>query len=67
MKGKCPRCGARYFGWALKEPVHQYCDECGSELEVYEQTDYNWRRFSAFNYEKYEISYNTMKEMRMAN
>jgi uncharacterized OB-fold protein len=67
MKGKCPKCGARYYGWALKEPVHQYCDECGSELDVYEETDYSWKHYMVLSYPRYEISYNTMKELRMAN
>ena len=26
----------------VERAVHQYCNECGSELDVYEETDYNW-------------------------
>ena len=66
MKGKCPRCGARYYGWVLKE-VHQYCDECGSELEVNEETDYLLKRYLVFSYPEYRITRDWMKETIIAN
>ena len=31
-KGKCPRCGAEYTGWALSNPEHRKCDKCGADL-----------------------------------
>lgn len=34
IEGKCPNCGNRYFGWALKAQQHQTCDACGVKLEV---------------------------------
>jgi uncharacterized OB-fold protein len=36
MKGKCPKCGASYYGWALENPLDRQCDHCGSSLEVSE-------------------------------
>jgi uncharacterized OB-fold protein len=67
MKGKCPRCGARYYGWALKGPVHQYCDECGSELDVNEETDYSLERYMVFSYPEYRITRDWMKETMTIN
>jgi len=37
LEGKCPKCGYHCFGWALLEPEHQTCPECGCPLEfIYE-------------------------------
>ena len=37
-KATCPKCGRRYYGWALGSPQHQTCDECLTSLEI---TDLN--------------------------
>jgi len=34
LKGKCPKCGAEYTGWALSNPQHQKCRKCGAELVI---------------------------------
>jgi len=34
LKGKCPKCGAKYFGWALRFARHRKCDKCGVDLEI---------------------------------
>ena len=34
LKGKCPKCGTRYFGWAMRDPRQRTCNKCGVELEV---------------------------------
>ncbi len=34
VQAVCPKCGAKYTGWALKEEKHQYCEACGTKLEV---------------------------------
>ncbi len=34
FEGKCLKCGARYFGWALRNPKHQRCDKCGGKLQI---------------------------------
>ncbi len=36
LQGICPRCGAKFYGWALKNPEHQDCSRCGSWLEITE-------------------------------
>lgn len=33
-EAKCPKCGARYLGWALHDSKHQKCKKCGAQLEV---------------------------------
>jgi uncharacterized OB-fold protein len=33
-KGTCPKCGAIYYGWALLNPEYQYCDKCGTKLNI---------------------------------
>jgi len=35
LEGKCTKCGARWFGWALRFSRNQSCPECGSALYVY--------------------------------
>jgi uncharacterized OB-fold protein len=35
-EGKCPKCGAHYYGWALTLPRQQTCDKCGTALEIIE-------------------------------
>ena len=34
----CPKCGAQYAGWALEHKA-QYCERCGTELEVKNATN----------------------------
>jgi predicted nucleic-acid-binding Zn-ribbon protein len=34
MKAICPKCGARYYGWALENPLRRKCRKCGSTLEI---------------------------------
>lgn len=37
LKGVCPKCGKKYYGWALQEPQHQHCDVCGTLLIIYDE------------------------------
>jgi uncharacterized protein (DUF983 family) len=30
----CPKCGGRYYGWALNAERYRLCSKCGSTLEV---------------------------------
>jgi len=30
----CPECGKRYRGWALRNPLKQFCPECGAYLLI---------------------------------
>ena len=34
LEGKCPKCGAYFVGWALRNPRHQSCPRCGIGLEI---------------------------------
>ena len=34
IEGRCPKCGRRYYGWALLQPRNQCCSECGSGLMI---------------------------------
>ena len=36
LKGICPNCGARYYGWALTNSLQQKCARCDSDLEITE-------------------------------
>jgi Zn-finger nucleic acid-binding protein len=36
LQGVCPRCGTKFYGWALKSPEHQDCSRCGSWLDITE-------------------------------
>jgi len=36
LKGVCPKCGASYYGWALRNPIEPKCDRCGSDLKISE-------------------------------
>jgi uncharacterized protein (DUF983 family) len=67
MKGKCPKCGASYYGWALSNPIHQKCEECGSYLEIHDARDCIEVLNSFFLYPKYKITFNKTKERVMSN
>jgi hypothetical protein len=34
LVGKCPVCGACYYGWALKTPERRTCLNCGTPLGI---------------------------------
>jgi len=56
LEGKCPKCGARYFGWALRLPRHQTCPKCGVGLEITEDGRLVSRGYSPFTAEKHLIN-----------
>lgn len=37
IKGRCPKCGKEYYGWALQEPQHQHCEVCETLLLIYDE------------------------------
>jgi uncharacterized OB-fold protein len=55
LEGKCPKCGARYYGWALKSPRHQMCERCGIGLEITEDGHTFFIGYSPFTAEEYKI------------
>jgi uncharacterized protein (DUF983 family) len=34
LEGKCPKCGLRRYGWALKTQPPKTCPNCGEVLEI---------------------------------
>jgi len=67
MKGKCPKCGASYYGWALENPLHQRCEQCGSSLEISEGQICTGTSYSVLSYLEYRINRNRMKETMTIN
>ena len=56
IEGRCPKCGARYFGWALRSPRNQSCANCGAALKIYENGKLVSEGYSPFTAEKYSIN-----------
>ena len=57
IKGKCPKCKARYYGWALLNPRRQSCSKCGVGLEVWDENSHTiFEGYSPFTAEKYDIN-----------
>jgi ribosomal protein S27AE len=46
LEGNCPKCGARYYGWALRSPRNQMCHSCGTALII---TDEGGRLFTGYS------------------
>ena len=55
FEGKCPKCGAKYVGWALRWPRHQSCARCGMALEITEDGQ-KFTGYSPFTAEEYTIT-----------
>jgi hypothetical protein len=36
MKGKCEKCGAVFYGWALSDIRKRKCTKCGGTVELVE-------------------------------
>ena len=55
LDGKCPKCGTRYFGWALRFPRHQTCPKCGVGLDIIEDGKQVSKGYSPFTAEKHSV------------
>jgi hypothetical protein len=55
-EGRCPKCGRRYHGWALRNPRRQTCPKCGRGLEIRNSNDTTSRGYSPFNAEGYLLN-----------
>ncbi|MFC1940407.1 hypothetical protein ACFLXO_06985 [Chloroflexota bacterium] len=55
LEGKCPKCGCRYTGWALRSPRNLMCTSCGAALEITEDGKNIFEGYSPFTAEKYYI------------
>jgi transcription initiation factor IIE alpha subunit len=56
IEGKCPKCGASYFGWALQFPRNQSCSHCGAALKIYKNGELISEGYSPFTAEKYSLN-----------
>jgi len=56
LEGKCPKCGASYFGWALRFPRNQSCSHCGAALKIYKDGELVSEGYSPFTAEKYSLN-----------
>jgi hypothetical protein len=56
LEGICPKCGARYYGWALKNPRYQMCSKCGVGLKIMRHGEQIAEGYSPFTAEEYKIS-----------
>jgi hypothetical protein len=54
LEGKCQKCGARYYGWALKSPRNQMCESCGVGLEIKDEADNSFKGYSPFSAGEYK-------------
>jgi len=58
-EGNCTKCGARWFGWALRFSHNQSCPECGGALYVYIDGRLVSKGRSLLTAEKYSIIVNS--------
>ena len=54
IEGRCPKCGALFYGWALLIPRHRMCNKCGSELEIIKNSE-KLPGYSPFTAEEYHM------------
>ena len=54
--GKCPKCGTHRIGFALLNPRHQTCPNCGAGLEIANGARKVSKGYSPFTAERYLIS-----------
>jgi len=55
IEGRCPKCGKRYYGWALLKPRNQSCAECGTALLITEDGKTFFEGYSPFKAGKYNV------------
>ena len=68
LKGKCPKCKRYAIGWALANPRHQICPNCGVGLDITEDGRSILTGYSPFTAENYLIkmpqNISSLKEKR---
>ena len=55
LEGKCPECGAVYFGWALNSPRNQMCGNCNVALIITDECGNTVTGYSPFTAPEYKI------------
>lgn len=56
LKGKCPKCGKVYYGYALRVSRNQFCDRCGVGLKISNGSGEVITGYSPFYARKYKVS-----------
>jgi hypothetical protein len=56
LEAKCPKCGTRYYGWALISLRYQMCCYCGSGLEISDEKGNTSTGYSPFTAEEHKIN-----------
>ena len=56
IEGRCPKCGQRYYGWALLQPRYQSCLKCGVGFLITEDGKKTFQGYSPFTAEEYKIN-----------
>jgi len=55
LEARCPKCGLCYYGWALRNPVHQTCPKCGRLLEIRNSNNTILKGYSPFTTDGYHL------------
>jgi hypothetical protein len=55
IEGICPKCGRRFYGWALLQPCNQTCPKCRIGLLITEDGKKTSQGYSPFTAEEYKF------------
>ncbi len=55
-QARCPTCGSRYYGWALRSPRNQMCEKCGAGLEISDELGQISKGYSPFTAEEHKLN-----------
>ena len=64
LKGMCPKCGARYSGWALMNSLKEKCAVCGSDLEIAENGVHIRSHYSSFTTRTFKSMHSSFREQK---
>ena len=63
FKGRCPKCGKWYYGWALCQQRNQSCTNCGVGLLITDDGKTFFKGYSPFDADKYSIDVPKTKDL----
>ena len=55
IEGICPKCGRRFYGWALLQPCNQSCPKCVTGILITEDGKKTIQGYSPFAAEEYKF------------
>jgi hypothetical protein len=55
-QARCPKCGTRYYGWALRSPRNPMCEKCGLGLEISEEGGRAFVGYSPLTAEEHKLN-----------